>query len=266
MTVNSETLTEALRQQVRESKSPAEAVSAVLTSLQIASSTRRENTQTPLSAVSQAVTAVWAAMSLVEYARLLRPYSQSAMELVLALYAAIIPHPSAIEMCWALLDDHVYPQTGKEEMRSILNACGYSDTDISQALNACFPDSKAITVEVQAGRAWQNTGACIGAGEKAIIEYQSGTWSISPAIPNCGASGSSSHIAKNGYAMPNKPEGGLIGRIGGTVFWAGKYGETPLGIVGELQLCPNDDLQGVYGAGLKDNSGSVKVKITVIRR
>lgn len=268
------TLAEALRQQTNKGLSPAEAIRVALEISPLLQSGQgsqisRRGIETTLPAdikvLSQAVTTAWAAMSLVEYARLLRLYSGSAMELASALYSAISPHPSATEMCRALLDAQVYPQTGREEMQNILKACGYSDADISQALKSCFPDSKPVIVEVQAAKPWQATGVRIGTGEKAVIEYQSGTWRISPAIPACDANGSSIYTAKNGYAMPGKPEGGLLGRIGDKVFWVGKRGETPSGVAGELQLCTNDDLESKYGEGLKDNSGKLKVKIIVLK-
>ena len=37
----------------------------------------------------------------------------------------------------------------------------------------------------------------------------------------------------------------------------------PKGLSGEIQLCINDDLNGIYGAGLQDNLGSIVVSIAV---
>lgn len=118
-----------------------------------------------------------------------------------------------------------------------------------------------VTFEVFANKLWQNTGVKVTRGEKAVITHQSGTWNISPSVRGCGANGSNGYIAKPGYTMPGRPEGGLIGRVGNDVFWVGSKGETPDGVQGEVELCANDDLDGRYGAGFKDNGGSLIVEI-----
>lgn len=120
-----------------------------------------------------------------------------------------------------------------------------------------------VTYQVHADRKWQKTGIKVTKLEKAVITYRDGSWNISPAVRGCGANGTGVYIAKPGYTMPGKPEGGLIGRIGSDVFWIGSRGETPAGLQGELELCVNDDLDGRYGAGFQDNSGSITVEIAL---
>lgn len=118
-----------------------------------------------------------------------------------------------------------------------------------------------VSFEVYADKKWQKTGITVTEQEQAEVTYVSGSWNISPAVRNCDSDGNSRYIAKEGYTMPGKAEGGMIGRIGSSVFWIGKKGETPKGLKGELELCANDDLDGRYGKGFTDNSGSIVVKI-----
>jgi len=117
------------------------------------------------------------------------------------------------------------------------------------------------TVEVNAGVKWQRTGVYSSENEKIVVIYRSGKWSVSPKVRNVDGNGSSSYMAKTGYAMPGKPEGSLIGRIGDKTFYLGNKGETPAGAAGELELCANDDLDGKYGKGFRDNSGSISVEL-----
>jgi hypothetical protein len=63
--------------------------------------------------------------------------------------------------------------------------------------------------------------------------------------------------------MPGQNEGALIGQVGNTVFLVGMGATVPSNVQGELQLCINDDLNGIYGAGFTDNIGSISVKIAI---
>ena len=114
---------------------------------------------------------------------------------------------------------------------------------------------------------WYDTGIAMNADTVATITYVSGSWTANPHDNNeqlYNAAGNPTYInAKPGYTMPNQNEGALIGRIGQTVFLVGMGITTPAGLVGELELCINDDLNGEYGAGLSDNKGSITVQITV---
>lgn len=276
--MNAKLLANILHKQASQGCSPAAAIAVVWDILQQEQQTSQEidlpfmgndnNTQaTMLAMMAKNIIELWPGLTLVEYARLLKKMSKGSVVLLgCALCYAVKPTPPAIKLCGALLDAEVYPNTDKEEMRCVFTSCEckgkYSEADIVAALQHYFP-SVIITFDVQADKPWQNTGVHIKATEKAIINYQSGTWYISPSVPNCDAEGNYRYIAKTGYAMQYKPEGGLIGRIGTEVFWVGAHCETPPGAVGELQLCPNDDLDARYGCGLRDNSGSLKVSITV---
>ena len=114
---------------------------------------------------------------------------------------------------------------------------------------------------------WLDTGIRMNANTVATIKYIDGLWTANPNINNgklYNAAGNPTFInAKPGYALPNANEGALVGRIGETVFLIGLGATTPAGLVGKLELCINDDLKGIYGAGLTDNKGSVHVHISV---
>ncbi|OMQ09747.1 hypothetical protein [[Flexibacter] sp. ATCC 35103] len=114
---------------------------------------------------------------------------------------------------------------------------------------------------------WFDTGIRMNASTVASISYLKGLWTANPNDNNgqlYNANGNPTYInAKPGYTMPNENEGALIGKIGETVFLVGMGVTTPAGLVGKLELCINDDLNGEYGAGLSDNIGSITVQITV---
>ncbi|ELE9456960.1 hypothetical protein RBV54_000512 [Salmonella enterica] len=210
----------------------------------------------------QAVLLHFKDLSLLELARSLRPYSKSVSELAEALCSPGPDMPDPVELVGVLLDAEVYLQTSESDMREALNVCGYTKNDIDQALHLNFPK----TFDVEANRPWQDTGIWVGVNEKAIIQYVGGWWFISPELPRCDGNGGSRRINYPDYALPGYPEGGLAGRIDKQAFWVGNQGETPSGLAGQLQLCPNDDLLGSYSFGLADNIGRLTVKITVIRR
>ena len=70
---------------------------------------------------------------------------------------------------------------------------------------------------------------------------------------------------KPGYLCLGAPEGSLVGRIGQNVFPLGSDSKTPEGMEGELELCINDDIDGRYGAGLKDNTGIIEFELTLMQ-
>jgi hypothetical protein len=166
---------------------------------------------------------------------------------------------SALDLGAAILDKQAFPNTDNSGMRELLKACSYKEAEIAQALKILYP----ATINVQSTQAWQKTGVTVDAAEIAVIEAPSGEWFISPQCDFVDADGGRRLISLPGYAMPGAPEGALIARVGGKTLLAGKHYEVPVGICGEIELCPNDDLDGRYGKGLRDNSGSITVKITV---
>lgn len=115
-------------------------------------------------------------------------------------------------------------------------------------------------MEVFAAKKWQKTGISISKNEKVIVTRKSGTWCINPQMGYCDANGIS-QIGKEGYTLKGAREGALIGRVGSAVFCIGNTGETPQGAEGELELCANDDMDGRYGKGFADNSGSIVFRL-----
>lgn len=136
-------------------------------------------------------------------------------------------------------------------------------------LEVIVGDSPLLAVEltVQSTQTWLNTGINIAPGKTMTIAYQSGTWTADPNTNNGhlydanGCPGIT--VTQPGYPLPGVNMGALVGQVGSNpVFLIGDGPiPTPSGQSGTLKLCINDDLKGLYGPGLKDNSGSVTVKI-----
>lgn len=117
---------------------------------------------------------------------------------------------------------------------------------------------------VDSKKSWQSTGMNVTGGE--IITYQGGKWTANPG-DNSGilydASGNPTFIdTPTGYTMPGQNMGMLVGMVGGAMFAIGNKGNVPSNLSGVLELCINDDLNGLYGAGLTDNVGSVRVLVS----
>ncbi|MGZ3873633.1 MAG: hypothetical protein ACXVJD_11985 [Mucilaginibacter sp.] len=141
-------------------------------------------------------------------------------------------------------------------------------TNQGQSASVAMPALLNVTpVTVQADIKWQNTGVLVTPGSPVTITYQSGLWTSNP-HDNGGqlynAAGNPTFIpAKPGYTMPGQDEGALIGRIGTTIFLVGLNATSPaITAAAPLELCINDDLNGIYGAGFADNKGSITVQIT----
>lgn len=138
-------------------------------------------------------------------------------------------------------------------------------TNKGQNQSAAMPAMlKIMPITVQAAIKWQNTGVMVNPGTKVTVTYQSGLWTANPQSGILyDADGSPNFIpAKTGYTLPGANEGALIGKVGNEVFLIGSNAIVPANLSGELQLCINDDLNGIYGAGFTDNIGSITVKIT----
>ncbi len=146
-------------------------------------------------------------------------------------------------------------------------------TNINQTKSVAMPALLNVTTTIQStvasNIAWQNTGLTITSQTPSVtISYLDGLWTANPE-DNGGrlydANGNPQFIeAKPGYTMPGQDEGALIGRVGSTVFLVGNKATVPTGLTGQLMLCINDDLNGIYGAGLKDNIGSIAVSISIV--
>ena len=120
-----------------------------------------------------------------------------------------------------------------------------------------------LPTTVQAKIKWVDTGIAISEDVKTTVRYLSGTWTANPETRFVDAGGNSKLKAKTGYPLPGANEGALCGKVGesGDVFLIDKENDIPNGLSGNLFLCINDDLDGIYGAGFADNEGSVTVAV-----
>jgi hypothetical protein len=140
---------------------------------------------------------------------------------------------------------------------------------VEEVLAPQVSGGKAYTYTVMANQKWQVTPAVVtgSSTSKVAVSYKCGLWTANPAQGMYDANGDPHNItAKGGYALPGAREGGLVGRIGdsGRPFYIGNgisgYAAPQFG---NVELIINDDLDGIYGAGYKDNQGSVTVEITL---
>lgn len=193
--------------------------------------------------VAHALTAVFDALTPADLARILRE---------------LYPSDTALQVGQAILDPDVFPQTSQADLKSALSGAGFADGDVQDAVNVLYP----ISLTVQANVAWQQTGLDVTGRQQTVISA-SGTWESSPYAGPCGPGGTPAFIAnQSGYTLVGKPEGALIGRVGGNPpFMVGANATAPAGQTGALSLCINDDLGGLYGAGLSDNWGSLQVNV-----
>ncbi|WP_025743786.1 hypothetical protein [Aquimarina pacifica] len=152
-------------------------------------------------------------------------------------------------------------------VRASLGPHGLFITNVGQEKGAAMPALLNVTpITIKANVKWQKTGMNIDGNAYVKINYESGLWTANP-NDNDGvlynAFGNPTLIpAKTGYTLPGENEGALIGRVGETVFLIGMGAPVPANLQGELELCINDDLNGIYGAGFSDNEGSIVVSIT----
>jgi hypothetical protein len=131
----------------------------------------------------------------------------------------------------------------------------------------CAPSSKGIcdpfAFTIRADRGWQATGVFLQSGRQALITAN-GVWTANPATGMTGPAGTPYYIAKPGYALPGAPEGALVGRVGSSApFLVGTGAASPARQAGWLSFVINDDLLGIYGAGLLSNIGTLQVHVSI---
>lgn len=123
---------------------------------------------------------------------------------------------------------------------------------------------QAGSFTVAATKPWMETGVETSDNGGIEIKYITGKWTCNPQVDGgalYGPEGLRGYIAKDGYALPGLAEGALVGRVDNHVFLVGNQFSVSLPTTGEIELCINDDLEGVYGAGLTDNKGAVEVVV-----
>ncbi|WP_248749296.1 hypothetical protein [Pseudomonas sp. MWU15-20650] len=167
------------------------------------------------------------------------------------------PSLTALEIGTTILAPNVLPGTPAPEMASALAGAGFDAASTSDAVNVLYP----ITLTVQANEAWQASGLTVTGRQVTRISAQ-GQWTANPANGMSGPAGNPAYIAPARYTLPGAAEAALIGKIGNNApFLVGVAVQAPTGQSGPLQLCINDDLDGVYGAGLRDNIGTLQVNL-----
>lgn len=180
----------------------------------------------------------------------------SPAELAMILHESY-PALSALDIGNVILAAEVFPDTPAAVMLSALTGAGFDANTAADAVNVLYP----ITVSVQSNQPWQATGLHVTGRQDTQISAQ-GSWTANPATGMVGPAGNRAFIAKPGYTLPGAPEGALVARIGDNApFLVGTLGQAPVGQSGQMHLCINDDVNGIYGAGLKDNHGTLEVHI-----
>ncbi|WP_421555096.1 hypothetical protein [Pseudomonas kitaguniensis] len=169
----------------------------------------------------------------------------------------IYPGLTALDIGTIILGPKVLPGTPAPEMASALSGAGFDTASTSDAVNVLYP----ITLTVQANQAWQASGLTVTGRQVTHISAQ-GVWTANPATGMVGPAGNPAYRAPARYTLPGAPEAALIGQIGSNPpFLVGDGVQAPAGQSGPLQLCINDDLDGVYGVGLRDNVGTLQVNL-----
>jgi len=118
-----------------------------------------------------------------------------------------------------------------------------------------------VVYNVFASSSWETIGY-INKGETCTITYRNGFWTSNPNIGDDAmydANGSPVKATQAGYPLVGAPEGALIGKVGNNPpFFIGN-GPITTKETGLLQVVINDDLEGLYGAGLEDNEGTITI-------
>lgn len=171
-------------------------------------------------------------------------------------YMGIGQYIPAVEMGRIMLQEKAFPSTNKERMKLLLDLCQYDASETAQALMILYP----FDLYVDSRRAWQKSGYICDPKAKVTIKAE-GSWSVSPYIGHTGPKGAPHLPAKAGYAMPGENESALVARVGSQLLMIGEYRVLPANLSGELEFCPNDDLESRYGAGLSDNKGYLLVTV-----
>ena len=151
------------------------------------------------------------------------------------------------------------PGTGRADMLAALVGAGLLTNDSQGAVNILYP----ITIAIQANQAWTETSVILTGQQVTHLTFVGGFWCSNPGDGTTGPDGYPQFpSAKPGYTLPGVPEGAMIGRVGNNApFLVGSAYIMRSGQTGPLSLCINDDLDGRYGMGLRDNFGALTFTI-----
>jgi len=132
----------------------------------------------------------------------------------------------------------------------------------SQQTVSVQPSANANTFQIQATKAWQDTGIQLKAGSKILIKAK-GTWTHNNTLAWYGADGRADTFDNKVY-VPQAKVGTLVGRIGqGKPFALGSNIQLTSNAVGNLFLTINEWPVELDPHGLDDNSGFLEVEITL---
>lgn|GEM_PF-3190374 len=131
-------------------------------------------------------------------------------------------------------------------------------TPFQDGLEPALPLVEPVTKDIFAELGWQSTGILLASGESIHIQFVSGEIRDGDTIIR-GPSGVGWACEDRDCCepMPDVGRDALIGRVGDELFLIGDRNEISVATDGELQLRIND-----CDAGLFDNSGSLRIKIS----
>lgn len=187
--------------------------------------------------------------------------------------SSVVPPDSSTILLTLSDQSGIAPTSGAAWVAGFING-GASNLQILQSDGSFTAPAAPTVVSVAATSAWQGTGIQITQGSLTTntVAYVSGKWTADPQTNGGnlydanGCPGLNVPTDQTAFPMVGVAMGALVGKIGetgtpffiGDGYWFSSMAQTS----GELYLCINDDLTGVYGAGLTDNSGSLTVEIT----
>ncbi|MFI3173139.1 MAG: hypothetical protein R3Y58_12350 [Eubacteriales bacterium] len=190
-----------------------------------------------------------------EYAQLLKDAGFKESEIAEALSKNIQEAFKSVIIGGILLDESMFPELTEIEMHNILSKYCLGE-NIDKAISILY----VTIINIHADKLWNDSGIEIEEDEKVTINYLSGKWRVS--YWDSDASGTQI-IAKEGYLLPGKAEGCVVGKIGenGEIFYVGMQQVIP-SAKGRLYLASNDDVNRAYGAGYADNTGTLTMIIS----
>lgn len=194
-------------------------------------------------------------MTPLEYAQFLRDAGFIDAEIAETLSKNIQVVFKSVIIGGILLDESMFPDLSEMEMHNILSRYCQGE-NIDKAISILYP----TTIDIHAIEIWNDSGIEIEEDEEVTISYLSGRWKVS--YEESDANGTSIR-AKEGYLLPGKKEGCVVGKIGedGEIFYVGAHQVITLE-KGRLYLASNDDVCRRYGAGYTDNTGTLTMKIS----
>lgn len=256
MSTDAEALATALHAQLLLGRTPARAMATLATLPK--SLTGLNQTQLGASALGAMLNNVYAGkISPLDTADILCDMGYPLADIAVALRQAC-PALSALETGAILLDQQIYPATGRGDLATALDGAGYDARATRQAATILYP----VTVTIQARGGWQSAGITVDPNYTTTIACQSGNWTIDADAGGCDGAGYAALIAGPACPVPGAAKGALVGRVDSTNFLIGDVTTVPAGLTGPLELCINNDAAAENGAGQAGNGGRLLVRVS----